>query len=661
MINSSSSSLGRSEETKTPTKENSIFRPTPKLTSIDFTCLYPSSASKVAAAVSRSYDSSSESSPLLRSFSFPSISSLASPSAKSKASKKPNSTFGLVNGNDHHLYIIESGGGADDGGGGAGGTAASKSSYFVTESLLQERVKFIKERMLLLVDLSGVTLRSLQDVNTVQQVLQESIGSHMRTILQTAQKHRKDKNGKLYFPATSSSSSLRQQQQYQMDCFVCYDNFTYYNSELWSKFQNTMEYLQQQFNFRTFEEFTCRTQFEDHIVETTNIMDSSHLAESHTFSRSLSPPKSTYFQPSSPNSTTTCSSSFGNMTSYSMSSVLPSPSESTAQFDAAQQEPIVVKNVIEYCLRYSSPPTPKSSNHIVDEKNLKPADIYMIINEQFELYRILSKGTYGTVYKGLDKVTGKNVAVKELDLEMMDKIGAIEFAQREVEIMKIIKENPHPHIVHSIEVIEEYECVRNEHKPPYTKTFVYIVTEFCENGALENPLEEHEQHNEADVQRYFVQMVMAIDHMHNVLSILHRDLTLSNVCLDADRNVKIVDFGLSDKFEKGKKYHRLFVGNGAYCCPELLLKKCYAEEIDIYALGVVLYKLLTGFLPFKTAKEKFEMSYYIPLEEEEGISEKTKYVIEHLLEVNSANRWTLEDVMQSDWFLDGYKKWITKK
>ncbi|EFC38123.1 predicted protein [Naegleria gruberi] len=626
MINSSSSSLGRSEETKTPTKENSIFRPTPKLTSIDFTCLYPSSASKVAAAVSRSYDSSSsESSPLLRSFSFPSISSLASPSAKSKASKKPNSTFGLVNGNDHHLYIIEgTGGGADDGGGGGGGgTAASKSSYFVTESLLQERVKFIKERMLLLVDLSGVTLRSLQDVNTVQQVLQESIGSHMRTILQTAQKHRKDKNGKLYFPATSSSSSLRQQQQYQMDCFVCYDNFTYYNSELWSKFQNTMEYLQQQFNFRTFEEFTCRTQFEDHIVETTNIMDSSHLAESHTFSRSLSPPKSTYFQPSSPNSTTTCSSSFGNITSYSMSSVLPSPSESTAQFDAAQQEPIVVKNVIEYCLRYSSPPTPKSSNHIVDEKNLKPADIYMIINEQFELYRILSKGTYGTVYKGLDKVTGKNVAVKELDLEMMDKIGAIEFAQRE--------------------------------------TFVYIVTEFCENGALENPLEEHEQHNEDDVQRYFVQMVMAIDHMHNVLSILHRDLTLSNVCLDADRNVKIVDFGLSDKFEKGKKYHRLFVGNGAYCCPELLLKKCYAEEIDIYALGVVLYKLLTGFLPFKTAKEKFEMNYYIPLEEEEGISEKTKYVIEHLLEVNSANRWTLEDVMQSDWFLDGYKKWITKK
>lgn len=240
---------------------------------------------------------------------------------------------------------------------------------------------------------------------------------------------------------------------------------------------------------------------------------------------------------------------------------------------------------------------------------------------------------------------------------MMDKIGAIEFAQREVEIMKLIKDHPHPHIVNTLDVIEEYETIvlSCNNKPP-SKSFVYIVTEFCEKGSLENPLDEHEQHKEEDVQRYYVQMVLAIEHMHNVLSILHRDITLSNVCLDVNGNVKIVDFGLSDKFEKGKKYHRLFVGNGGYCCPEVLLKKCYAEEIDVYALGVVLYKLLTGYLPFRTAQDKFSMNYFIPLEEEEQISDTAKNVIQNLLEINLAKRWKLEDVKQDIWFKEGLQK-----
>nr|CAG4708252.1 unnamed protein product [Naegleria fowleri] len=523
------------------------------------------------------------------------------------------------------------------------------SNNTLSESVIQQRVRFIKDKMLLLVNFEGLTLRSVHDVNTIQQVLQELVGSHMKNILQSAQQSRKDKYGKLY-----SSNALRLQQQYQIDCFVCYENFSCDNEDLWIRFQHTMESLQQQFNFRMFEEFSCKNSYEARISQTMSILsEQDHVPA--VFSRSLSPPRSSYMN------------SLEKDHNDSPSNTSISPLELTKPFsqdvisdhldsalNSITKQPI--KHVIQYHAKYFTSTT-TSSSHQMDDSKSPSSEIYITINNRFELYKVLSRGTYGTVYKGQDNLHNTSVAVKELDLEMMDKIGAIEFAQREVEIMKLIKDHPHPHIVNTLDVIEEYETIvlSCNNKPP-SKSFVYIVTEFCEKGSLENPLDEHEQHKEEDVQRYYVQMVLAIEHMHNVLSILHRDITLSNVCLDVNGNVKIVDFGLSDKFEKGKKYHRLFVGNGGYCCPEVLLKKCYAEEIDVYALGVVLYKLLTGYLPFRTAQDKFSMNYFIPLEEEEQISDTAKNVIQNLLEINLAKRWKLEDVKQDIWFKEGLQK-----
>jgi len=540
----------------------------------------------------------------------------------------------------------------------------------LSESRIRSRVRFIKERMLLLVDLGGIVLTCIQDVNIMQQALQEAIGVHMKELLQNAQRRQIDLYGKAYFPAITSSTALRQQQQYQMDCYVCYDNFRYENVDLWNRFQHVMTYLQQQFSFRRIEEFTTRLSFEEQIGDLIN--------DTIFNSRSLSPPRSCSLlnilssHHGRSDTHTSCNDSVGSSAfidgskngSDDVKRNDSDSSETTGNVQSIDLLPTTPKHVIEYHSRYfitanTKPTTSSSPSPHTEEKGMKVFnfdEVYLLIDGRFVLDKVLSKGTYGTVYKGRDTHTQRNVAVKELDLEMMDKIGAIEFAQREVEIMKIIKDNPHPHIVNSIDVIEEYETISIGGVNRADAPLVYIITEFCERGALENPYEEHEQHEEEDVQRYFVQIISAVEHMHNVLSILHRDLTLSNVCLDADGNVKIVDFGLSDKFEKGKKYHRLFVGNGGYCCPELLLKKCYAEEIDIYAIGVMLYKLLTGYLPFRTAQDKFSMNFYIPLDEE-SFSDSAKEVIVNLLEVNLANRWKLEDVKRSAWCTEGFKKW----
>ncbi|KAL9645950.1 hypothetical protein ABK040_001058 [Willaertia magna] len=514
-------------------------------------------------------------------------------------------------------------------------------------SILKDRVKYNPELMFLTLNLSGLKLICFQDIINLQQVVQEVLenevdgttriyGSSATSCCSTPQQqqqpflyptnpnHRSSTLSNHSSLPLASSSILLPNNNYTnnitngqsnnitmanvnvnnnnirnnssmrrfITLLLCYEKFECKDEELWQHFQLNIEYIKQNYPIKKVEEYPTRLQFDKQLSKTRNVIEFIHHCLQHDH-----------------------------------------------QMNGESE-----KNNIGIRL----------DSLMIDKCTCN--DIKIIINNRFVLDRMLSKGSYGNVYSGIDKQEKRKVAVKELDLHMMDKIGAIEFAFREIEIMKLIKEKPHERIVSCIEVIEDFICIGNHKDNEREGRYVYIITDFCENGSLENPYEEHEQHAEEDVQRYFVQIVSAIEHMHNYLSILHRDLTLSNVCLDENRNVRIVDFGVSDRFEKGKKYHRRFVGNSAYCCPEILSKKTYAEEIDLYALGVIVYKLLTGYLPFRQAQDKFTMNFSIPLEEEEFMSDDAKEVVRGLLEVNGVKRWKLEDIKMCNFYIQGLKR-----
>ena len=100
------------------------------------------------------------------------------------------------------------------------------------------------------------------------------------------------------------------------------------------------------------------------------------------------------------------------------------------------------------------------------------------------------------------------------------------------------------------------------------------------------------------VQSIFTQLVGAVAYVHK-LSCVHRDLKLENILLDKNENVKLCDFGFTREYEGKSSYLQTFCGTVCYSAPEMLRGEKYAgEKVDVWSLGIILYALLTGELPF---------------------------------------------------------------
>jgi len=100
------------------------------------------------------------------------------------------------------------------------------------------------------------------------------------------------------------------------------------------------------------------------------------------------------------------------------------------------------------------------------------------------------------------------------------------------------------------------------------------------------------------VQKIFTQLVGAVAYVHN-LSCVHRDLKLENILLDKNENVKLCDFGFTREYEGKLSYLQTFCGTVCYSAPEMLKGERYAaEKVDVWSLGIILYALLAGELPF---------------------------------------------------------------
>ncbi|POR34964.1 Putative serine/threonine-protein kinase [Tolypocladium paradoxum] len=143
----------------------------------------------------------------------------------------------------------------------------------------------------------------------------------------------------------------------------------------------------------------------------------------------------------------------------------------------------------------------------------------------------------------------------------------------------------HPHIARLYEVI-------------VTENLVWLVLEYCSGDELYNYLLEHGPLAVHKVQKIFAQLVGAVAYVH-MQSCVHRDLKLENILLDRHENVKLVDFGFTREYEGRTNYLQTFCGTICYAAPEMLRGEKYAgEKVDVWSLGIILYALLCGELPF---------------------------------------------------------------
>ncbi|XP_075245780.1 serine/threonine-protein kinase par-1-like isoform X2 [Convolutriloba macropyga] len=195
----------------------------------------------------------------------------------------------------------------------------------------------------------------------------------------------------------------------------------------------------------------------------------------------------------------------------------------------------------------------------------------------------------------------------------------------------------HPNIVKLFEVIE-------------TDNSLYLVMEYASGGEVFDYLVAHGRMKEKEARAKFRQIVSAVQYCHSK-KIIHRDLKAENLLLDHEMNIKIADFGFSNEFSAGNKLDT-FCGSPPYAAPELFQGKKYdGPEVDVWSLGVILYTLVSGSLPFdgsnlKELRERvLRGKYRIPF----YMSTDCENLLKRFLVLNPVRRSSLESVMQDRW------------
>ncbi|XP_068097036.1 serine/threonine-protein kinase SIK2 [Hyperolius riggenbachi] len=253
----------------------------------------------------------------------------------------------------------------------------------------------------------------------------------------------------------------------------------------------------------------------------------------------------------------------------------------------------------------------------------------------YDIERTLGKGNFAVVKLARHRITKTEVAIKIIDKSQLDAVN-LEKIYREVQIMKMLD---HPHIIKLYQVME-------------TKNMLYLVTEYAKNGEIFDYLANHGRLDETEARRKFWQILSAVEYCHS-RNIVHRDLKAENLLLDTHKNIKIADFGFGNFYKSGEPL-ATWCGSPPYAAPEVFEGQQYeGPQLDIWSMGVVLYVLVCGALPFdgptlpilrqRVLEGRFRIPYFM--------SEDCEHLIRRMLVLEPSKRLSISQIKEHKWMM----------
>ncbi len=250
------------------------------------------------------------------------------------------------------------------------------------------------------------------------------------------------------------------------------------------------------------------------------------------------------------------------------------------------------------------------------------AEIGQVIDDKYEILKLIGKGGMSKVYLAMDKRLNKQWAIKEIQKRARDKNNEV-VVQSAIAEANMIKQLDHPSIVRIVDIIEDAQVI-------------YIIEDYIEGETLSSIIENNGAQSQDLVIEWAMQICEALEYLHTRRPpIIYRDMKPANVMLSPDGNIKIIDFGIAREYKEKSLSDTVSLGTKGYAAPEQFGGKGQTDaRTDIYCLGVTLYHMVTGKNPCEPPYELYPIRHWNP-----QLSAGLEAIIQKCTQLNPSDRY----------------------
>ena len=281
-----------------------------------------------------------------------------------------------------------------------------------------------------------------------------------------------------------------------------------------------------------------------------------------------------------------------------------------------------------------------------EKANLDDKTKAVFLKKGYEVEYKISAGAFGQVYTVRNEKRGATEAVKVMDLPQLTTRFKEKFLMREIMALAKIK---HPNVIRVNDIFK-------------SRGRIYIFMEYAGGGTLSDQIRKSDGGylREERARFWFRQVADALQAMHVVYRICHRDIKVENVLLDDKLNAKLSDFGFTRELSPTDNLSTTYCGTEPYFAPELVQREKYDPfAVDIWAMGVMLFAMVNGKFPFHwrdlrkdkniMLNEQRSRAYKFRPEVDVVLSVDCKDIIAKMLSFDVSARPTIDQLLQQPW------------